>query len=76
MPIDHLADDVGGLVAVERRMQHLNLQVGLGLGKTAVVPLDRSHRVAGVPVEILERALPAEIENNSPERVPQPRQVG
>ena len=60
--VDHAADQIGALVAVERRVEHLNLAVGLHRRPlTADVFPCHLHNAFDVAVEVLERQGPADI---------------
>ena len=65
--IDRLADDVGGLVAIEGRVQHLDLAVDLHRRPLAEVGPRRAQHEVDVAVEILEAALPVEVLDDAPD---------
>ena len=62
--VDRLAKDVGALVSVERGVKHLDLDVGLGFWPTAEEAFNSVHNVADIAIEVFERPLPVEIEND------------
>ena len=75
--VDDLPDHVGGLVAVERRAEHLQLVVGLGRRQLAVEVLEQGlQEEVDVALEVRERTAPAEIGEDLEQRRPQPAFVG
>jgi hypothetical protein len=67
MAVDRLAEEIGRLVAVESRMQNLDLRVGLGPRPVAEALPGGTQDVINVPVEILERPLPVEVDDDLPD---------
>ena len=67
--VDDLPDDVGSLVSVEGRPEHLHLVVRLPDGPLAAEVLQEgAPDEADVPVEVGERAVPAEVGEDVPQR--------
>ena len=76
--VDDLPDHVGGLVAVERRAEHLQLVVGLGRRQLAVEVLEQgAQEEVDVALEVRERPAPAEVGEGLEQRRPRgPRSSG
>ncbi len=66
--VDRPADHVGALVAVEGRGKHLDLEVRFGPGPFAEMALHGVEQVADVAVQVGERAVPAEVQKDLPQR--------
>jgi hypothetical protein len=64
--IDRLADHVSPLVPVEGRIQYLDLEVGFAARNGIQMGLDTAQDVLDIPIQILEFAAPAEIEEHLP----------
>ena len=74
--VHDLAEHVRGLVAVEGRVQHLDLVVRLEARPRSARPLgERAQHVADVAVEVGERPAPAEVAKQLREALPLPVDV-
>ncbi len=69
--VDRLADDVGGLVAVEGGTQHLNLEVHLARRHALQIAANGVIDVVGVALEVGEWSLPLEIPDDLADRAAQ-----
>ena len=70
--VDDFADDVGGLVAVEGRVEHLDLAIDLHFRPISADECERGpHDVVDIARQIFEWALPVEILDDAPDRAPQ-----
>jgi hypothetical protein len=74
--VDRLADDVGGLVAVEGRAEHLDLEIEFAVGHALQVAADGVIDVGNVAFEIGERSLPLEIADDLADRAVQAVGIG
>jgi hypothetical protein len=70
--VDHAPDDVRGLVAEERRRQHLDLVIGLEAEWPRKAPAKRGEDVPQVGAEIREPTVEPEVEHDIDQRVAQP----
>ena len=76
MAVDELAEHVRGLVAVEGRVQHLDLVVRLEVRPRPARPLlEGAQHVVEVAVEVGERPAPAEVAEEPREALPLPVDV-
>jgi hypothetical protein len=71
VPVHRLAHDVGRLVAVERRGQHLDLQAGPRARRPRELGTQRVHHVLQVAPQVLERQAETEVAHDARERCPQ-----
>ncbi len=66
--IDRLADHIGSFVAIEGRVEYLNLQVCLPWGNAAQMGGDASQDIVDVAVQIFELPIPIEIDEHLRDR--------
>ena len=64
MSVDDLSDHVGRLVAIERRVQYLNLQVGLLLRPAPEMRFDAGGYALRITPDVLVGLLPAEVDQD------------